>query len=184
MEWHATSQKPYEHWRSHATMGKIRPESVTISPFERQVPMATDQPPGPLSKLVRDQRTQLGLSLRAFAKACTLDAPIGTVDPRTGKPPAPNLSYTWISRLELGDMKEAPNRFELEALARGLQLSSGRVKLNAAAQYFDYHPILAEYPDGPGSPAQVMAGHLNRMSPADQKQLLRIAETFIRPDET
>lgn len=138
---------------------------------------------GKLSDLVYDTRSKAGLSLRRLAHLCTIAAPPGTLDPRTKKPLRETLYYAWIGRLETGEMREAPNPIELEALARGLGLKSRQVKLAAAAQYFALRPVEVQHPDRPGEVVEVITADIDSMSPDQLRQLIRAAEARIQRDE-
>ncbi|MEZ0089905.1 hypothetical protein [Streptacidiphilus sp. EB129] len=149
--------------------------------------MAEATSPGQLSRLVRDTRAKLkrvsktgkisyGLPLRDLAARCPIVAPAGTLDLRTGRPLPTTLNYTWIRRLELGEMREAPSAIELEALARGLELPSDTVKLAAGAQYFALHLTPIEHPDRPGEMVEVLIERMDEMSPGQLARLIRYAE--------
>jgi transcriptional regulator with XRE-family HTH domain len=77
-----------------------------------------------LSRLVRERRAELGLSLRQVADASG----------------SPDLKANWINRLERGKVIKAPDPSRTAALARGLQLDPGDLEQAAHWQYVTVQP--------------------------------------------
>lgn len=114
-----------------------------------------------LGRLVRDRRAALGISLAAAAEAAG--------DPQL---------RTWINRLELGQIREIPDRTRLEALARGVQLPARQVLRAAAAQWWGLDTTTSE--DGT---VVAVVDHMAEMSEAEQRQVAAIVEAFARSRE-
>ncbi|MBP8536128.1 helix-turn-helix domain-containing protein [Streptomyces sp. MK37H] len=112
-----------------------------------------------LSRLVRDRRAELGISLAKVAQA-------------SGDP---DLAPSWINRLEHNQLKEIPNKARLEALGRGLQLPPRRLARAAGAQYWG---LAEEYSQDES--ARVIVDHLEDLSGPEKRQLQAMVEAFAR----
>ncbi len=115
-----------------------------------------------LGRLVRDRRAALGISLATAAEAAG--------DPQL---------RTWINRLELGQVKEIPDRSRLESLARGLRLPAAPVLRAAAAQWWGLNTATSE-----DSSVVAVVDHLEEMTPAERAQFAAMVEAFARSRET
>lgn len=116
-----------------------------------------------LSRLVRDRRAELGLSLSKIADA-------------SGDP---ELQASWISRLEHGQLRDIPTRGRLEALARGLQLPVRQVLRATAAQFWG----LDEERSADDS-ARAIIDHLDEMTEGERAQVQAMIEAFARSRPT
>jgi hypothetical protein len=112
-----------------------------------------------LARLVRERRDELGLSVARVAAAA---------DHR-------DVIASWVSKVELNQLRSAPPKDRLEALARALQLPAVRVLRAAAAQHYGVDEIVSE--DGT---ARAIAENVAEMAPADQAALLAMVEAFAR----
>lgn len=113
----------------------------------------------PLSRLVRDRRAELGLSLAKVAQA-------------SGDP---DLNASYVSRLEHNQVRDIPTRERLEALARGLQLPMRQLARAAGAQFWG---LAEEYSDDGSS--RVVVEHMEDMSESERRQLAAMVEAFAR----
>ncbi|MFI7315203.1 helix-turn-helix domain-containing protein [Streptomyces hygroscopicus] len=116
-----------------------------------------------LSRLVRDRRAELGISLAKVADA-------------SGDP---DLQASWISRLEHNQLKDIPTRARLEALGRGLQLPPRQLARAAGAQYWG---LTEEYSQDES--ARAIVDHLEEMSAPERRQLQAMIEAFARNRRT
>ncbi|MFJ1995254.1 helix-turn-helix domain-containing protein [Streptomyces asiaticus] len=112
-----------------------------------------------LSRLVRDRRAELGISLAKVAEA-------------SGDP---DLAPSWISRLEHNQVKEIPGRRRLEALGRGLQLPPRQLARAAGAQYWGLSEEYAQ-----DESARAIVDHLEDLSEPERRQLQAMIEAFAR----
>ncbi|MER8158107.1 helix-turn-helix domain-containing protein [Streptomyces sp. NPDC094472] len=113
-----------------------------------------------LSRLVRDRRAELGISLAKVAQA-------------SGDPD--QVTPTWVNRLEHNQLKEIPSGARLEALGRGLQLPPRQLARAAGAQYWG---LTEEYSQDDS--ARVIVDHLEDMSEPERRQLRAMIEAFAR----
>ncbi|GAA2351626.1 XRE family transcriptional regulator [Streptomyces carpaticus] len=120
-----------------------------------------DTPRMHLADLVRERRTELRLSLARLEER--------TVDPESGQ----TLPHSWVHRLEKGDVGVAPEVWRLRALAAGLKLPLARVQEAAAAQFFGVDSLWSNEGN-----LRALVEHAERLTPEQQQQLIRIAETF------
>ncbi|MFD1832449.1 helix-turn-helix domain-containing protein [Streptomyces desertarenae] len=112
-----------------------------------------------LSRLTRERRAELGVSLARVAEA-------------SGDP---TLHSSWITRLEQGKIREIPSRERLEALARGLRLPPQQVARAAGQQFLG---ISEEYStDGD---ARAIVDYLETFSEEDRRALRAMVEAFAR----
>lgn len=112
-----------------------------------------------LSRLVRDRRAALGISLAKAAEA-------------SGDP---DLHASWITRLERGQVRDIPSRARLEAIARSLQLPVRQVARAAAAQFWG----LDEERSADDS-ARAVIDHMESLSAEERAQLAAMVEAFAR----
>lgn len=112
-----------------------------------------------LSRLTRERRAELGLSLAKVADA-------------SGDP---DLAASWISRLEHNQVRDIPTRARLEALARGLQLPPRQVARAAGVQFWG---LTEEYSEDES--ARAIVDHLEGMTEAEKRQLRAMVEAFAR----
>ncbi|GAA4702313.1 helix-turn-helix domain-containing protein [Streptomyces youssoufiensis] len=112
-----------------------------------------------LSRLVRDRRAALGISLAKVAEASD----------------DPDLQASWVSRLEHGKVRDLPSRQRLEAVARGLQLPVRQVARAAAAQFWG----LDEERSADDS-ARAVIDHMETLSEGERAQLAAMVEAFAK----
>lgn len=112
-----------------------------------------------LSRLVKERRAELGLSLARVVAACG----------------DPELNVSWLSRLEHNQVREIPGRDRLAALSKGLQLPFRVVAGACAAQFLGYGEVESE--DGE---ARAIAARLHELSAAELVQLRAIVDAFAR----
>lgn len=112
-----------------------------------------------LSRLVKERRAELGLSLARVVGACG----------------DPELNVSWLSRLEHGQVREIPGRERLAALARGLQLPFRLVATACAAQFLGLVTVDSE--DGA---AQAIVDRLPEFTEAELIQVRAIVDAFAR----
>ena len=130
-----------------------------------------------LSDLVRNRRTELGLSVRALQKLC--------VRADDTEPP---FGHEWLRKFEDADSTGAPPRLSyLEALAVGLQLPLDVLRVAAAAQYLGVdarrEPVWSR-----DRSIAVTVARMEQLSEADRAELAELAELYARrklpaPDE-
>ncbi|MCA1223852.1 helix-turn-helix domain-containing protein [Streptomyces sp. 8L] len=117
-----------------------------------------------LTDLVRNRRSELGLSLRKLAERC--------VDPEA--PDAgPIWKYAVINRLERGLPVIAPIVPELRALAAGLQLPLGLIQDAAGAQFFGIDSVWSDEGD-----VRALVHDYRSMSPEDQERVRDLMRTW------
>jgi transcriptional regulator with XRE-family HTH domain len=114
-----------------------------------------------LSRLVRERRAELGLSLAQVAEA-------------SGDP---DLNASWISRLEGGTLRDAPKRDRLNALAIGLRLAFQLVARAAAAQYMGVDDDAEWTSDGS---TRAVVARMAELSEDGRRDLADLAEIFTR----
>lgn len=112
-----------------------------------------------LSRLVRERRAELGLSLVRVVEACQ----------------DPGLSKSWLNRLELAQVRDIPQRERLTALARGLQLPFRLLAAAAAAQYLGLVTVEHEAGD-----RRAIADRLPEFTDAELVQVRAIIDAFAR----
>lgn len=124
--------------------------------------MANDTIRDQLSRLVKDRREELGMSMSQLVTACE-DA---------------DLNSSWISRLENGQLKEVPRRPRLESLARGLRLPFQIVARAAAAQFMGVESEEPEW-SSDGS-VQAVVARMGELDEQGRRDLAELAELFAR----
>lgn len=115
-----------------------------------------------LSRLVKDKRAELGMSLAQVVEAS------GDRD----------LNASWVNRLELGQLREVPKQAKLESLAKGLRLPFQVVARAAAAQYMGVEndqPVWSS--DGS---VQAVVARMGELDEQGRRELEQIAEIFAR----
>lgn len=120
-----------------------------------------------LSDLVRNRREELGLSLRQVEAASTSP---GADQPR--------VRYGWLSKLERNVANiDVPTLVQLEGLAAGLRLPLPAIQDHAAAQFFGIEPDSVW---SKTAEARVMVAHMDGLSEEDRRDLLNMAELFVK----
>jgi transcriptional regulator with XRE-family HTH domain len=114
-----------------------------------------------LSRLCRERREELGLSMAQLATASGDDS----------------MASSWIARLENGQLRDIPRRERLAALAQGLKLSYQTVARAAAGQFLDVEHDAVWSEDGR---IRVVADHMGEMDERGRQEMLQIAEILIR----
>lgn len=114
-----------------------------------------------LSRLVKERRAELGLSLAQIAEA-------------SGDP---DLNPSWISRLENGQLRDAPKRERLAALAEGLRLTFQLVAKAAAAQFMGVDDDAEWSSDGS---VRAVVARMAELSEEGRRDLADLAEIFAR----
>lgn len=115
-----------------------------------------------LSRLVKDRRAELGMSLSQVVEA-------------SGDP---DLNSSWISRLENGQLKEVPKRQRLESLARGLRLPFQTVARGGARQFMGVESGEPEW-SSDGS-VQIVVARMGELDAEGRRELAEVAEIFAR----
>lgn len=115
-----------------------------------------------LSRLVKERRSELGMSLSQVVEA-------------SGDP---DLNASWINRLELGQLREVPKQQRLEALARGLRLPFQTVARAAAAQFMGVESEEPEW-SSDGS-VQIVVARMGELDAEGRRELAEVAEIFAR----
>lgn len=115
-----------------------------------------------LSRLAKDRRTELGMSLSQVVDA-------------SGDP---DLNASWVNRLELGQLKEVPKRQRLESLARGLRLPFQPVARAAARQFMGVESEEPEW-SSDGS-VQIVVARMGELDAEGRRELAEVAEIFAR----
>ncbi|WP_042400288.1 helix-turn-helix domain-containing protein [Streptacidiphilus carbonis] len=106
--------------------------------------MAQPPPRTNLSDLVHAYRTDNGINLDAFAKACVLPDGDST------------LSRSWINQLENNTFNEIPKPMRLEALATGMDMDPREVTIVAIEQWLGIRAIVRPHPTKPGQKVKVI----------------------------
>ncbi|MFB7910143.1 helix-turn-helix domain-containing protein [Kitasatospora sp. NPDC056076] len=114
-----------------------------------------------LSRLCRERREELGLSMAQLAAASGDDA----------------MASSWVARLETGQLRDIPRRERLAALAKGLRLSYQTVARAAAAQFLDVEDDAVWSADGT---VRVVVDRMGEMNETGRQELAQIAELFSR----
>ncbi|MEU1506486.1 hypothetical protein [Kitasatospora sp. NPDC005748] len=115
-----------------------------------------------LSRLVKEQRAKLGLSLAQL------------VD-RSGDQ---DLNASWVNRLELGQLREVPRQGRLESLARGLELPFQIVARAAARQFMG---VESEEPEwSTDGTVQVVVARMGELDEAGRRNLAELADLFAK----
>ncbi|MEV1006102.1 XRE family transcriptional regulator [Streptomyces sp. NPDC049881] len=131
--------------------------------------MATDRPTerADLSRLVRERRADLGLSLAALEERA--------VDPVTGT----RAKTGWTHRLE-GEAPNllAPTLAQLRALAAGLSLPLGTLQAAAGSQWFGLDTLWS-----PTGNVRALAERADELPPEIQRQLLSLVEAFVQQQQ-
>lgn len=112
-----------------------------------------------LSRLVKDRRAELGLSLARVAEA-------------SGDPA---MHSSWVNRLEQGKVRDIPSRERLEALARGLQLPPQQVARAAGEQFLGIDEVRSE-----DETARAVVHFLETFSEEDKLAVKAMVEAFAR----
>lgn len=120
--------------------------------------------PPELSKLLRERRAELRLTLRDVAER-TLDD--------TG---VPIVKRTWLSELEAAEPGPPPGEERLRALARALELPYVEVCDAAAVQFWGIRRVWHKG-------ARALVTQAERMTPEQLEYLHRMIETFLPPPE-
>ncbi|MGW2260082.1 XRE family transcriptional regulator [Streptomyces sp. NPDC001780] len=118
-----------------------------------------------LSRLVRERRAELGLSLRKLADRC--------IDPK-GATGTPLWKFAVINKLERELPVIPPQLPELRALAAGLQLPLHEVQDAAGAQFFGIDTVWHN------NRVRAMVRNYEAMSSGDKELLERLMETWLR----
>jgi transcriptional regulator with XRE-family HTH domain len=121
----------------------------------------TDTKVGELSRLCKSRREELGLSMAQLSAA-------------SGDP---QMSASWVTRLENGQLRDIPRRERLAYLAQGLKLSYQTVARAAARQFLDVEEEGAWSSDGT---VRVVVDRMGEMSETGRQELAQIAEMFSR----
>jgi transcriptional regulator with XRE-family HTH domain len=114
-----------------------------------------------LSRLVRERRAELGMSLAQVAEA-------------SGDP---DLNASWINRLELGRLRESPKRERLASLAQGLRLGFQLVARAAGAQFMGIEDDAEWSSDGS---VRAVVARMAELSEEGRRDLADLAEIFAR----
>jgi transcriptional regulator with XRE-family HTH domain len=114
-----------------------------------------------LSRLVRERREEMGLSMSQLVAAC---------DDST-------LNSSWISRLETVQVKDIPRESRLAAIAKGLGLSYQTIARAAAAQFLGVEEDAVWSGDGT---VRAVVDRMGELSEQDRRELAAIAELFSR----
>lgn len=120
-----------------------------------------DDTPDQLSRLVRERRAELGLSLAKVEKAAE----------------DPDLTANWINRLELGVLRGAPSTERLASLAKGLRLDVDVVGRAAAAQFMGVKDLSIWSEDGS---VQIVVAHMADLTPEGRRDLAEMVEIYAR----
>lgn len=115
-----------------------------------------------LADLVRERKTQLGLSYERLASRC--------VDPVTGER---TVTSSWLHRLATGLTVQPPSLPDLRGMAAGLDVPLGRVQDAAGAQFFGIDVVWSASGD-----ARALVERADRMTPEQREQLMRLLDTF------
>ncbi|WP_157877449.1 isocitrate/isopropylmalate dehydrogenase family protein [Streptomyces odonnellii] len=122
-----------------------------------------------LSDLVRERRTERGLSLRKLEERC-----IDPEDPERG----PLWKFGVISRLERNLPVIPPQLPELRALAAGLELPLWRIQEAAGGQFFGIDTMWSDS-------TRAMVHDYEAMSPDDRERVRDLMRTWrARPEAT
>ena len=114
-----------------------------------------------LSRLVRERRAELGLSLTQVAEASE----------------DPGLNASWISRLENGQLRDAPKRERLVSLAKGLRFGFQHVARAAGAQFMGIDDDAEWSSDGS---VRAVVARMAELSEQGRRDLADLAEIFAR----
>jgi len=114
-----------------------------------------------LSRLVKERRAELGMSL-AQVEAASGDT---------------TLTASWINRLENGQLRDAPKRDRLASLAAGLQLPFQVVARAAGAQFMGIEDEAGWNAD---HSVRVVVARMAELSEDGRKDLADLAEIFAR----
>lgn len=114
--------------------------------------------------LVRERRSELGISLRELASR--------SIDPETGE----QAKHAWIGKVESGTATSIPPAPMLRALAAGLGLPARIVQEAAAVQYWGMTSAIWSQDRS----TRVLAARIEEMTAEERRQLAEIAETFAR----
>jgi transcriptional regulator with XRE-family HTH domain len=121
-----------------------------------------------LSDLVRQRRTELGLSARALADRC--------IDPETGEPA---FKHAWLGKLEKADPTvKTPRLPYLRALAAALQLPIKAVQDAAAAQYMGLQSDDAIW--SADHSTRITVARMGELSEQDRQELAELVELYAR----
>jgi transcriptional regulator with XRE-family HTH domain len=114
-----------------------------------------------LSRLVKERRAELGVSLAQIVELSE----------------DPDLNPSWISRLENGQLKDAPKRERLVSLAKGLRLGFQLVARAAAAQFMGVEDDAEWSSDGS---VRAVVARMAELSEEGRRDLADLAEIFAR----
>jgi hypothetical protein len=128
---------------------------------------AEQQPRDDLARFVRDTMRQQGLSLRRMSERA--------IDPETGH----KLGFQWLGKLTTGGLSNAPDPWQLRALAAALGLSADLVKGLAARQWLEYE--VAQVTLGTNDWALYL--QLKDLPDADKETLRVLVHQFVRRQE-
>lgn len=118
-----------------------------------------------LSRLVRERRAELRLSLRATAER--------TADPDTGEPV---VKYGWLNLLEKEQDVTAPSLPQLKALAAALDIPFGRAQDAAGSQFLGIDSVWSA-----SGEARALVDRADRLTPEQRDQLMRLIDSFAPP---
>lgn len=130
---------------------------------------ATDDPHiltrNDLSRLVRERRAELRLSLRAVAER--------TTDPTTGDP---RVKYGWLNRLEKEEDVIPPSLPQLRALADALEIPFGRAQDAAGSQFLGIDSVWST-----SGEARALVERADRLTSEQRDQLMRLIDSLTPP---
>lgn len=115
-----------------------------------------------LSRLGRERREELGLSM---AQVATLSGD-------------PQMSASWVTRLENLQLRDIPRRDRLAAYAQALQLSYQTVARAAARQFLDVEEDDAVW-SSDGN-VRMVVDRMGELDETGRRELAEIAELFSR----
>ncbi|WP_237519149.1 helix-turn-helix transcriptional regulator [Streptomyces sp. SID5910] len=122
------------------------------------------------SDLLRERRTELGVSLRDMAERC--------IDPqRSGE----QAKFGWLSKVERGESVDPPKEERLRALAAGYQIPLAVLQAAATRQFFGYDPAGDASVVWSGDrTTRLIVARAEEMNEKDRQELAEIAEVMAR----
>lgn len=119
-----------------------------------------------LGDLVRDRKTELGLSYERLAHRA--------VDPESGQR---TVTGSWLHRLVNGMPVVPPDLPQLRAIAAAIEVPLGRVQDAAGFQFFGIDTVWSA-----SGQARALVERADRLTDAQLEQLMRLLDAFAEGD--